>query len=247
MRKNVMIWVVLALVVALIATPVMAGKFANCTRIQDGILTYSSGHYLVLQGDPLLKTGYDVYGYNYQAHLFVGSYANVYLGGYGYPPYEGDTDAYYQRLVDEGYAATVGEAETLMTPVNGVGGVWCWPYRDIWLNMKWNDAWLSNKDCDGDGALDRHYGFPSYIGSGAWETNHMRGEDDGQKWTYFTKIVAVPDDAYRIGPSNTGTWYTADDVEIGTDIWGAFATVLEVESGIGAYYVSPSGPGFGKW
>lgn len=44
-----------------------------------------------------------------------------------------------------------------------------------WLMMKWNDAWLSNKDCDGDNKLDRHYGFPSYIGSGAWLTNHAKG------------------------------------------------------------------------
>jgi hypothetical protein len=233
MRRTVMISLVLVLVVALLAAPVMAGKFSDCTRIQDGILEYSSSHYLVLEGDPLLRTGYDIYGYNYQAHLFVGSYANVYLGGYGYPPYEGDTDAYYQRLVDEGYVATVGEAETLM------GTVWCWPHRDIWLNMKWNDAWLSNRDCDGDGALDRHYGFDSYIGSGAWETNHMKGED----WVYFTKIVAVPSDANKV----SGIWYAADGTEIGPDIWGQFATVLDVESGMGATYVSPSGPGFGKW
>ena len=57
-----------------------------------------------------------------------------------------------------------------------------------WLIMKWNDAWLSNKDCDGDGLLDRHYGFDSYIGSGAWCTNHQSGEytnDAGEicKWT----------------------------------------------------------------
>jgi hypothetical protein len=207
----------LVLVAALIAVPVMAGKFSDCTRIQDGVLTYSAGHYLA--GQPL-ETGYDIFGYNYHAHLFVGSYANVYLGGYGYPPYEGDTESYL--------AANPG-AESL----------WFWPYRDIWLNMKWNDAWLSNKDCDGDGLLDRHYGFDSYIGSGAWETNHMKG--DG--WVYFTKIVAVPADATLDG----GMWYTADGTEIGPNIWGQFATVLEVESGEGATYVSPSGPGFGKW
>ena len=45
-------------------------------------------------------------------------------------------------------------------------------YPEWNLVMKWNDAWLSNKDCDGDGLLDRHYGYDSYIGSGAWETNH---------------------------------------------------------------------------
>jgi len=52
---------------------------------------------------------------------------------------------------------------------------WCQEWKDVELIMKWNDAWLSNKDCDGDGLLDRHYGFDSYIGSGAWETNHQWG------------------------------------------------------------------------
>ena len=50
---------------------------------------------------------------------------------------------------------------------------WCQAYAEDNLSMKWNDAWLSNKDCDGDGKLDRHFGFTSYIGSGAWLTNHI--------------------------------------------------------------------------
>jgi len=251
MRRTIMISLMLVLVVALIAAPVMAGKPSDCTRIQDGELTYSAGHYLVKIGEPLLKVGYDIFGYNYHAHLFVGSYANVYLGGYGYPPYEGDTDAYYQRLVDEKYADTVEEAEALMTYVPGPpqSGVWCWPYRDVWLNMKWNDAWLSNKDCNDDGLLDRpsHPDFGgTYIGSGAWETNHMRGEDDGVKWVYFTKIVAVPADANKVD----GIWYAADGTEIGPDIWGQFATVLEVSNDKslgehGVLYKSPASPGFG--
>lgn len=66
--------------------------------------------------------------------------------------------------------------------------------------MKWNDAWISNKDCDLDFKLDRHYGYDSYIGSGAWLTNHQSGkaEVNGKlrKWTYFIKIVAAPSDAY---------------------------------------------------
>ena len=55
---------------------------------------------------------------------------------------------------------------------------WCQPWKDVGLIMKWNDAWLSNKDCDGDELLDRHYGFSSYIGSGAWLTNHQWGSYD---------------------------------------------------------------------
>jgi hypothetical protein len=124
---------------------------------------------------------------------------------------------------------------------------------DTMLMMKWNDAWLSNMDCDEDGLLDRYYGFDSYIGSGAWLTNHMWGSyvgDDGKtySWTYFCKIVAAPADAYTSG----GFWYTADGVEIGPVIWGAFAIVQEVSNdpGVGDHgllYRSPAGPGFGKY
>ncbi|MBA7477245.1 hypothetical protein ES707_12649 [subsurface metagenome] len=119
--------------------------------------------------------------------------------------------------------------------------------------MKWNDAWLSNKDCDRDDLLDRHYGFNSYIGSGAWLTNHQSGtykDGDGKicKWTYFVKIVAAPDDAYVEG----GIWFAADGTEIGPVIWGAFAIVQQVENDAGAglhgvQYLSPSRPGFGHF
>ncbi|MBN4085225.1 hypothetical protein JYT89_02680 [Flavobacteriaceae bacterium AH-315-B10] len=130
---------------------------------------------------------------------------------------------------------------------------WCLPYKDVELSMKWNDAWLSNKDCDGDGLLDRYYGFDSYIGSGAWLTNHMKGtyiDVDGNecKWNYFVKIVATPVDA----TNNGGVWYNADGDEIGSVIWGAFAIIQVVENdpcaGInGKQYGSPVGPGFGKY
>ncbi|MGA1868924.1 MAG: hypothetical protein ACMUJM_10295 [bacterium] len=130
---------------------------------------------------------------------------------------------------------------------------WCQSYKEDKLMMKWNDAWLSNKDCDGDGLLDRHYGFNSYIGSGAWLTNHMSGEyenEDGEicKWNYFVKIVAAPADASL----KDGVWYAADGTEIGPVIWGEFAVIQEVENdpcigGHGAQYISPIGPGFGKF
>ena len=129
---------------------------------------------------------------------------------------------------------------------------WCWPYKDVQLSMKWNDAWLSNMDCDDDGLLDRHLGYDSYSGSGAWLTNHQSGEDeiDGVivKWNYFVKIVAAPADA----DVNDGIWYTADGVEIGPVIWGAFAIIQSVynDQGSGDHgieYLSPNGPGFGKF
>jgi hypothetical protein len=61
------------------------------TTIQEGVLTYSAGHYL---NGVSLMTGFDPYGYNYQGHRFNGYYCNVYLGRDGFPPYDGDDEAY---------------------------------------------------------------------------------------------------------------------------------------------------------
>lgn len=171
----------------------------ECTTIQDGGL--------VDIADNPISTGYDDFGYNYQAHMFNGRYCD------------------YDRVI---------------------GGDYC----DVDLMMKWNDAWLSNMDCDDDGLLDRHYPHASYIGSGAWLTNHQSGkvEVNGKlrKWTYFVKIVAAPSDANADG----GFWYTADGIEIGPVIWGSFAIVQQVSNDPsagehGVLYKSPAGPGFG--
>jgi len=132
------------------------------------------------------------------------------------------------------------------------GAEWCQEYEDVKLSMKWNDAWLSNKDCDGDLLLDRHYGHDGYIGSGAWLTNHQSGEEDVEgeicKWNYFVKIVAVPDSAKNTG----GIWYAEDGTEIGEAIWGPFAIIQQVENdscaGLhGLQYVSPAGAGLGTY
>lgn len=178
-------------------------KKGDCVKIQSGELYASDGS--------VIQTGYDEWGYNYQAHIFNGYYCDAYR------------DA-----------------------------AWCQPYKEDKLMMKWNDAWLSNKDCDGDGLLDRHYGYDSYIGSGAWLTNHMSGtyELDGEtcNWNYFVKIVAAPADATL----TDGVWYAADGTEIGPVIWGAFAIIQEVSNDPcagqhGLQYVSPDRAGLGNW
>jgi hypothetical protein len=129
-----------------------------------------------------------------------------------------------------------------------IGGDYC----DVQLVMKWNDAWLANTDCDADGLLDRHYGFDSYVGSGAWCTNHQSEEYelDGKtcRWVYFVKIVAAPDDAYH----DSGVWYSADGTEIGPAIWGSFAIIQQVcndpcAGDHGLEYLSPDHAGLGGW
>jgi hypothetical protein len=167
--------------ILIMASPVPACAGNGCTRIQEGTLLRADGVPIV--------TGYDEWGYNYQAHLFNGTYCDAYRG-----------------------------AE------------WCKAWENIRLVMKWNDAWLSNKDCDGDGSLDRHFGFDSYKGSEAWHTNHMwvEYELDGAlcQWDSFVKIAAVPVGAVLEG----GIWFTEDGTEIGPRIWGEFAVIHQVIS-----------------
>lgn len=156
------------------------------------------------------------------------------------PGYDGWGYNYQAHMFNGGYCDAYRDA------------AWCQAYADVDVVMKWNDAWLSNNDCDGDGLLDRHFGYPSYIGSGAWETNHQSGtyELDGKvcHWEYFTKIVAAPADA-TLG---SGVWYAADGTEIGPAIWGEFATIMEVYNDPcggfhGVSYRSPDHAGFGGW
>ena len=98
-------------------------------------------------------------------------------------------------------------------------------YEGFDLVMKWNDAWLSNASCDFDTYLDRHLGFDSYIGSGAWLTNEISGKyfKDGVmcKWNYYVKIVAVPEKSELVN----NTWYTAEGDKIGPVIWKEFAII----------------------
>jgi hypothetical protein len=144
----------------------------------------------------------------------------------------------------------VGDPSTDIIPIGY--DQWGYNYQAHMFNGKWCDY----QDCNNDGKLDRGYSCdPVNAGSsgcpGAWLTNHEFGtyvNDNGEtcSYTYFCKIVAAPADAYVVDDS----WYEADGTEIGPVIWGAFATIEEVENdpcaGLhGLQYRSPASPGFG--
>ncbi len=111
---------------------------------------------------------------------------------------------------------------------------------DTALQMKWSDAWLSNKDCSGDGELDRGWGTDTPDSSQGWLTNHMLGsyedtELETQTWTYFVKIVYMP------------------GCEPGQVIWNVFCIIEEVynDTGTGEHGVDRDGllnpAGLGFW
>jgi hypothetical protein len=208
------------------------GPKKDYNTITEGEVFYSSGHYLEGTSIP---TGFDVFGYNYQGHMFKGSYYNSYAGAAGYGPWTGDDVAYLGEF-------PVAESH------------WAWPYREIKLTMKWSDTWLSNMDRNDDSKLDRGWPIngPSYTSSaapGAWLTNHQFGEnDDGTNWNYFVKIVYAPSEWIKIGD----LWYDADNVEMGSIIWGSYARILQVSNDpyLGEHGViyNPSSPtGFGYY
>ncbi|RLI39375.1 hypothetical protein DRO69_14365 [Candidatus Bathyarchaeota archaeon] len=178
------------------------------------------------------STGFDKYGYNYQAHIFKGWYPNYARERYvGDTPYEGVWYSEWGNIPED---------------LRGEFEVW----YNVWLIMKWNDAWLSNKDRDGDGKLDRHWGYDSYTGSGAWLTNHQIGwyvGDDGKihQWEWFVKIVAP--DYMPVDEDDDGY----DDVSGAKIIWGSFLVIQSVYNDpYGGYHgveelVTPAG--FGAW
>ena len=134
------------------------------------------------------------------------------------------------------------------------------------LVMWWSDEWLSNKDCNGDGKLDRGYSCNpedpvSSACDSAWLTNHQWGsyedEETGEtcNWNYFVKMVYVnPDNAYKATDPEDGIlyWYTSDGEKIGSVIWGAYARIQQVYNDPcagdhGIEYLSPTSPGFGYY
>lgn len=171
----------------------LAGPPPTCTTIQSGTLTDIFGNPLVL--------GFDQFGYNYQAHLFVGTYDSV------------------DRNLDGTFWGLTGD------------------FVDDEIVMKWSNDWLSNKDCSGDGKLDRDApgssGYPNT--SQGWLTNHVEGDYDSDgdgtedaHYTIFWKIVWV-------GP--------------GGSLWGQYEIIEEVYNdpvgGLHGLQYKVGAPGFG--
>ena len=90
---------------------------------------------------------------------------------------------------------------------------WCKEWADEDLKMRWNDAWLSNEDCDYDGNLDR----PSeWVGSGAWLVMFRSGsyiDESGvlHQWSRHLRVQAIPEGAYL----EEGIWYGKNGQKLG--------------------------------
>lgn len=192
MRVSRVLSVIAILVLTLLfSIPVFAaGPNTGCATIQGGTIKDTAGN--------TVSVGFDQYGYNYQAHLFVGTYDSS------------------DRKLDGKYGNATGD------------------YVDDSLIMKWSDDWISNRDCNGDGKLDR--GIPGALGiSRGWLTNQVNGDYDSDgdgtqdaHFTLFDKIVWV-------GP--------------GGSLWGQYQVIQEVYNDpVGGFHglqFKVGAPGFG--
>jgi len=205
MKKSVYLIVVLVAlaIIAVGCTNSVAPTIDKAKPVKDECTTIQSGELYASDGT-LITTGYDEWGYNYQAHMFNGYYCDSYR------------DA-----------------------------AWCQPYKDVQLMMKWNDAWISNKDCDGDGLLDRHFGYDSYIGSGAWLTNHQSGtywsligdwvlefDYNGSKYIHN---MTITDDIFNGTGTNGSITWTVNGKVVGNQV------EMTIEYDHNNYYVGVSG------
>jgi len=91
-----------------------------------------------------------------------------------------------------------------------------------YVSETWNDAYLSNKDCDGDNLLDTALGQDSYRGTGAWIKQKWNGshpDTDGNICyvQQVIKYVAVPIDATIVsgGPDGNNVYIDDKGNEIG--------------------------------
>lgn len=94
----------------------------------------------------------------------------------------------------------------------------------VHLQMKWSDNWLSNKDCDNSGKLDRG-GDGDDVGSKGWLTNHEEGtylddNDEEQFYSYFVKIVYMSNSAAECPDADR--------------LWGTYCIIHEVLNDPGA-------------
>lgn len=98
-------------------------------------------------------------------------------------------------------------------------------YEGWFIEDIWNDAFLSNKDCDGDNRLDYALGQDNYRGTGAWLINKYTGSHEDKDGNICNvkqviKYVAVPVNATSVsgGPNGHNVFLDENGHEIGLDL-----------------------------
>jgi len=170
MKKLLLIAILLMLSV-FVVIPVVPAK-QTCATIQDGTIVDSAGNPIVL--------GFDQYGYNYQAHLFVGTYDSVdrKLDGMDWGQ-TGDwvDDQLIMKWSDDWLSNRDCNGDHKLD--RGIPGAW--GISRGWLTNQVNGDY----DSDGDGIQDAHY---------TWFTKIVWVGPGGSLWGQYEVILEVGND-----------------------------------------------------
>lgn len=157
-------------------------------------------------------TGFNEWGYNWNAHSFKGILFNALIGDNLYngaffgdwEPYQGDDEAYLEQYPDAVYLP--------------------WAFRNVNVILHWNEALITSEGMYPDNLND-------WIDSGAWMTSHYSGVDEnGKRWSLFLKMVAARETDHL--DVENSIWYNSDGEEIGkqTD-WPQLIMIQVVKTG----------------
>lgn len=208
-------------------------------------LTEDSGKEIELKNAKNDKlTGFDEWGFNWQAQQFNGYTVNLLLGDtyfLGWPHYKdtvyhGEGQEFWSMLVDKYYMDTP-EGDWHYFPDLMPGDL-----LDSWLISHWNEGTVSK-----DGVYPEEM-----FDTNGWISFHYSGEANGEKWSSFRKLVTARSSDELI----EGKWYNDKVQEIGllSVFWPNRIVVQVVNTGnVPDYpffyydYNSPSGLGFGNY
>jgi hypothetical protein len=181
-------------------------------------------------------TGFDEWGFNWNAHEFRGYTINMLLGDHafiGMPHYKkyvyhGEGMDFWDMLVSEfEYFPWLMPAELL----------------DSRLISTWNEALISS---------DGEYPANGWLDTGAWIVFDYSGRTGNESWKAMRKLVAARSTDHLTG----GVWYNEAGEEIGLEsmFWSDLIIVQVVNNGdvppfpfFFEDYNSPNGPGYGQY
>jgi len=178
-------------------------------------------------------TGVDEWGFNYEAHHFNSYLINAILGD---PAFQGMP--HYKTAIYKGQGITFWN--DLIYQYDYIPYFMPVELLDCKLIMHWNEGLLSKEGV-----------YPNtWVDSNGWITFHFKMNKDGEKWSFFRKLVSRRSTDYVVD----GIWYNKDGVEIGVESydWPDLIITQVVTTGNVPYffseaYNSPYGPGFGKY
>lgn len=184
------------------------------------------------------QSGYDEWGFNFQAHNFKSYLINAMLGD---PAFEGMPHYRQPGLVYHGEGQVFWD--NLVAEYPYFNQMMPYGLLDCKMEMKWNDALL-----DTNGIYP-----PTWNDTGAWIIFKYKMNSGNERWTQVRKLVSISTGDELIN----GYWYNSEGQEIGMQsyYWSDTLIIKQVvNNGENMYvpwamppdYVCPNSVGFGN-